>query len=142
MRWLLAFHVVGVVLWMGSLMALSRILGFHTREPANVRPRFSFLEGRLDFFAAVPGAIVALGTGLAMIAMEPAGWFAAAGWLHWKLMLVFVIAAIHLQLMVRHRRLARQRADQVIPRGFFAAAHGILGLLLIAVIVLAVVRPF
>jgi protoporphyrinogen IX oxidase len=142
MRWLIAFHVVGVVMWMGSLMALSRILGYHVREPATVRPRFSFLEGRLDLFGAVPGAVLTLATGLGQLALEPDRWFSTARWMHVKLLLVLVLVVLHVMLLVRHRRLARQRADQVIPRGFFAAAHGMIGLLLIAIVVLAVVRPF
>lgn len=142
MRWLLAFHVVGVVMWMGSLMALSRLLGYHTREPASVRPRFSFVEGRLDLGGAVPGALLTLLTGLGILAVEPAGWFRAAGWLHTKLLLVFLVAGLHAGLRIRYRRLARQRADQPISRAFFAAAHGTIGLLLLVIVILAVVRPF
>ena len=142
MRWLIAFHVIGVVMWMGSLMTLSRLLGYHTREPATVRPRLSYIEGRLDLLGAVPGALLTLGTGLGQLALEPAGWFRASGWMHTKLLLVLVLVVLHVMTMVRHRRLARQRADQVIPRAFFAASHGIIGLLLIAIVILAVVRPF
>jgi len=127
---------------MGSLLALSRMLGYHTREPATVRPRLSFIEGRLDLFGAVPGAVLTLATGFGMLALEPAGWFHTAGWLHFKLDLVFILVVLHAVTLVKHRRLARQRADQEIRRGFYAASHGVIGLLLIAIIVLAVVRPF
>lgn len=142
MRWLLAFHVVGVVMWLGSLMALSRVLGYHTREPPSVRPRFSFVEGRLDVGGAMPGALLTLLTGLGLLAMEPMGWFRAQGWLHTKLLLVLFLALIHGGVRIRYRRMARQRADQPTSRAFFGAAHGIVGLLLIGIIILAIVRPY
>ena len=140
MRVLLAIHLVGVVMWMGSLLALSRVLSFHTREPPSVRPRFSNLERRLDLFAAVPGAVVTLATGALQIALKPDGWFAVSLWLHIKLLLVAGILYLHIALHVRHRGLAREPADQVIPRAFFGISHGLLALLLIAVMLLAEYR--
>src|SRR5262249_29149902 len=102
----------------------------------------SYIEGRLDMIGAMPGALLTIGTGVAQLALEPAGWMRVSGWMHVKLLLVLTLVVLHLMLTVRHRRLAPQRADQESPRGLFAASHGIIGLLLIAIVILAIVRPF
>ena len=141
MRVLVAIHLIGVVLWMGGLLNLSRILAYHAKERPAVRPRFSFLEARLNYFVTLPGAVIVLATGLSQLSLEPTGYFAIARWLHIKLTLVFVVAAIHLVVTLRHRSLARERADQPINKALFSALHGTLGLLLIAIIVLAVIKP-
>ena len=141
MRVLIAIHLIGVVLWMGGLLNLSRILAYHAKERPAVRPRFSFLEARLNYFVTAPGALITLVTGIIQLANEPTGYFAVARWLQIKIGLVAVIATIHFVLTLRHRAIARERADAHINKALFSALHGTLGLLLIAVIVLAVVKP-
>lgn len=141
MQLLLAFHLVGAVLWIGTLLTIARILVVHAQEPASVRPRFSHLERRLDSYSAVPGALVTLVTGLVQIGLEPAGYFRFALWLHIKLVLVIVMFGVHLVLSLRLRKLTSEPADQPIGKGLFAAMHGTLGLLLVGVVVLAELRP-
>ncbi|MSP63048.1 MAG: hypothetical protein EXR72_22470 [Myxococcales bacterium] len=140
-RILVAIHLLGVVLWMGGILNLSRILGYHAREHPSVRPRFSHLEGRLDFLVAIPGAVLTLGTGIAQVAISGRAYFAAAEWLHIKLALVLAMVVIHFVLTRKHRAMARGAADAKVPRALFAALHGTLGLLLIGVLVLAALKP-
>ena len=58
--WLVGFHLIGVVLWMGGLMTFSRILGYHSKELPSARPRFTFIEGRLNWLVSVPGAVLTI----------------------------------------------------------------------------------
>lgn len=140
LRILVAIHLLGVVLWMGGLLNLSRILGYHAREAPAVRPRFSWLEGRLDFLVTIPGAILTIGTGVAQAILDGADYFRAAEWLHIKLALVAAMLVIHAVLTRRHRAMARGPADAKINKALFAALHGSLGLLLIGVLFLAVLK--
>ncbi len=55
---LLALHLVGVVLWMGGLLTFSRVLGYHAREAPSVRPRYTWLEGRLNYLVTIPGMVI------------------------------------------------------------------------------------
>jgi putative membrane protein len=139
--WLLAFHLVGVVLWMGGLLAFSRVLGYHAREAPSVRPRYSWLEGRLNYLVALPGALVTIGFGLGLADIYGLQWFRVARWMHWKLALVGVVLALHVTLTVKQRAIARQSPAAPVSRALFAALHGTIGLLLIAILVLATTQP-
>jgi putative membrane protein len=135
--WLLAFHLLGVVLWMGGLLTLSRVLGYHAREAPSVRPRYTWLEGRLNYLVALPGAVLTVATGVGMAIFYGRAWFRAALWLHYKLALVAVVLTLHFSLTLRQRRIARQSPEAPVPRALFAAMHGTLGLLLIGILLLA-----
>ena len=137
----LAFHLVGVVLWMGGLLSFSRILGYHAREAPSVRPRYVWLEGRLNWLVTVPGAVLTFGFGLWLAQIYGWSWFVVARWLHYKLALVGVVVVLHAFLTVKQRRVARQRPDEPVSRALFAAIHGTIGLLLIAILLLATHQP-
>lgn len=140
LRILIAVHIVGVVLWMGGLLNLSRILGYHAQEHPSVRPRFSWLERRLDSLVTIPGAVLTVLTGVAQAYLDGLPYFRAAIWLHIKITLVLVILVIHVILTRKHRAIAKAPAETPIQRALFAALHGTLGLLLIGVILLAVLK--
>ena len=139
--WLLGFHLIGVVLWMGGLLTFSRIMGYHSKEAPAVRPRFSFLEGRLNGLVALPGAILTILFGVLMTVDYGRAWFRVAMWLHIKLTLVIVVAAIHVFLTLKQRQVAKQSPDVPLNRALYASLHGIIGLLVIAIILLATHQP-
>lgn len=139
--WLLGFHLIGVVLWMGGLLTFSRILGYHSKEAPSVRPRFSFLEGRLNGLVALPGAVLTILFGVLMTVDYGKAWFRVAIWLHYKLTLVIVVAIIHLFLTIKQRQVARQSPEVPLNRALYASLHGIIGLLVIAIILLATHQP-
>ncbi len=137
---LIAFHLLGVVLWMGGLLTLSRLLGYHVLEHPSVRPRYAWLEARLNYAVAIPGAFLTLGTGVTQMALDGADYFRSARWLHIKLGLVAAIALVHILLTVKQMRIRRGPADAPLRRAPFAAAHGTLGLLLMGALLLAVLK--
>jgi putative membrane protein len=138
---LLAFHLVGVVLWMGGLLTFSRILGYHAREAPSVRPRYTWLEGRLNGLVALPGAVITIGFGIWLLDVYGLAWLRVARWMHYKLALVGVVVVLHLLLTLKQRVIARQRPDEPVSRALFAALHGTIGLLLIAIFLLATHQP-
>ncbi len=139
--WLLGFHLIGVVLWMGGLLAFSRILGYHAKELPSARPRFTFVEGRLNWLVAVPGAVLTIAFGLWLLVEHGAAWFRVASWMHWKLALVAAVVTVHAVLTVKHRQIRRAHPGAVMSRGLYAALHGTVGLLLIAIVLLATNQP-
>jgi putative membrane protein len=139
--WLLTFHLVGVVLWRGGLLTFSRILGYHAREAPSVRPRYTWLEQRLNHLVTVPGAFLTIALGLWLIRVYGHAWFHVALWMHYKLALVAVVVLLHAILTVQQRRIARRSPNAPLRRGGFAAIHGTLGLLLIAILALAIHQP-
>lgn len=139
--WVLAFHLVGVVLWMGGLLTFSRVLGYHAKELPSVRPRLTFIEGRLNWLVAVPGFVLTVGCGLWLMSIYGAAWFRVALWMHWKLALVAAVLVIHVVLTAQHRRIRRRAPDEKLPRALYAALHGTVGLLLIGILIFACVQP-
>ena len=139
--WLVGFHLIGVVLWMGGLMAFSRILGYHAKELPSARPRFTFIEGRLNWLVAVPGAFITIACGLSLAYAHGLAWFRVASWLHYKLALVAAVVAIHAFLTVKHHQVRRAHPAAPMSRGLYAALHGLVGLLLIATVLLATNQP-
>jgi putative membrane protein len=139
--WLIGFHLIGVVLWMGGLMAFSRILGYQSKELPSVRPRLTFIEGRLNMLVAAPGAVLTIVFGVWLAVQHGAAWFRVASWLHYKLALVCAVVAIHVVLTVKIRQIRRAAPSAPMSRGLYAALHGTVGLLLIAIVLLATNQP-
>ena len=138
MLWLKAFHIVFVVTWFAGLFYLPRLFVYHTvTADAPGIERFIVMERRL-FGIMTIGGTLAVGFGIAMLVAAPA--YLQMGWLHAKLTLVALLIGYHLwcrQLMVALRE-GRNKHSQRWYRLFNEAPS----LLLIAIVILAVVKPF
>ena len=142
--WVLAFHIVGVVLWYMGMMRTSTLIGSHASATPEEAKVYAKLAKKMPFAGIVPGLTVALATGATILfAGYPAGFahFKKAGWMHAKITLVLVLIGISGYLFVSMRKLADASPGDV-KGGPFKAIHGILGLLLIVIAVLAIVKPF
>lgn len=136
MLWLKAFHVVFVVTWFAGLFYLPRLYVYHvTTADADGRARFEVMERRL-FAIMTIGALGAVLFGLAMIIAAPA--YLALGWLRVKLLLVGALIGYHLWCYRLMRQLASGSGRSQRWYRFF---NEVPGLLLIAIVVLAVVKP-
>jgi protoporphyrinogen IX oxidase len=138
MLWLKAFHVVFVVTWFAGIFYLPRLFVYHVATTDTVSlERFVVMERRL-FGMMTLGATLTVVFGLSMIVAAPG--YLHFGWLHVKLTLVAVLIGYHLwcrALMIALRE-GRNSHSQRWYRIFNEAP----ALLLIAIVVLAVVKPF
>ena len=141
MLWLKALHVIAMVTWFAALFYLPRLFVYHAmldNDPAG-HERFCTMERKLYRAIMTPGAVVTVASGLALMA----GYGAVSlswGWLHAKLALVAVLIGYHVwcgRLVATFAR-GENRRDHVWYRIFNEAPT----VLLIAIVVLAVVRPF
>ena len=141
MLWLKALHIIAMVTWFAGLFYLPRLFVYHAmleRDPAG-HERFCTMERKLYRAITTPGAIVTVISGIALMI----GYGEAAlhwGWLHAKLGLVGVLIGYHLWcgLLVGVFARGENRRGHVWYRWFNEAPT----ILLIAIVVLAVVRPF
>ena|SRR5437773_179945 len=138
MLWLKAFHVIFVVTWFAGLFYLPRLFVYHTvtTDPISLE-RFIVMERRL-FAIMTLGATLAAVFGISMILAAPG--YLYFGWLHAKLTLVAVLIGYHLWcyfLMLAFRE-GRNRHSQRFYRMFNEAP----ALLLIAIVILVIVKPF
>lgn len=141
--WLKAFHVVAVVTWFAGLFYLPRLLVYHAQAAESpVRERFKIMERRLLVMTHIGGALT-IALGMATLgAWQHAvpGYFAQAHWLQLKLILVLALIVYH-GLLIRLVRAFAGDACRWTPRAL-RIFNEIPALLLIAIVVLAVVKPF
>jgi protoporphyrinogen IX oxidase len=137
MLWLKAFHVVFVVTWFAGLFYLPRLFVYHvdTREPQG-RARFEIMERRLFAIMSI-GAAGTVALGVAMIAAAPA--YLALPWLQVKLVLVAALIGYHLWCRQLMRALRHGAAPH--SQRWYRIFNELPGLLLIAIVILAVVKP-
>ena len=138
MPWILAFHLFGVILWLGSLLVLSSLLGLVAEEVGVSKERFLVAARRLFDISANGGAMATIGFGIWLIFLDPG--VLRQGWLHIKLLLVIVLVVIHARLFRRINAL--QAEPSRANRREFAMIHGIISALLLAILLLVFLRPF
>jgi protoporphyrinogen IX oxidase len=138
MLWLKAFHVVFVIAWFAGIFYLPRVFVYHAEtQDESGNSRFKLMERRL-FGMMTFGAVLALGFGVSMIVAAPG--LLQAGWLHAKLAFVLLLLAYHAwcyRIVLTFRRDANRRSSR-----WFRVFNEIPLLLLIAIVILAVVKPF
>jgi protoporphyrinogen IX oxidase len=137
MAWLKAFHVVFVVTWFAGLFYLPRLFVYHVvTEDAPGRARFELMERRLFALMTLGGALaVLLGAALVVAAPE----YLAFGWLRAKLVLVAALIGYHACCHRLMRALAA--GERRHSQRWYRLFNEVPGLLLIAIVVLAVVKP-
>ena len=138
MLWVKALHIVFMVTWFAGLFYLPRLFVYHAMaSDAPSIERFKTMERKLYYGIMTPGAVLTLVFGLWLWL----GWFrSAGGWLHAKLALVLVLVAYHLWCgrLVNDFRHDRNRRTHLWYRWF----NEVPVLILLAVVVLVVVKPF
>ena len=138
MLWLKAFHVIAVVTWFAGLFYLPRLYVYHAdaKDPISVG-RFELMERRL-FAMMTIGALASIVFGAAMLIKAPI--YLAMGWLRIKLLLVLVVIAYHFFCYTLMRDFAENRNTR--SAKWFRAFNEVPSVLLIAIVLLAVVKPF
>jgi putative membrane protein len=136
--WLKAFHIIGVVTWFAGLFYLPRLFVYHAEATeAVIRDRLKTMERRLLVMTHIGGAL-AIVFGIATLATE--SFYLRAGWLHVKLALVLLLALYHAMLVKLTRDFAAGRGTWS-SRGL-RWFNEVPGVLLLAIVILAVVKPF
>jgi putative membrane protein len=137
MLWLKAFHVIFVVTWFAGLFYLPRLFVYHVAaNDAISQARFVIMERRLFVMATIGGACTVL-FGILMILSAPA--YMTQAWLHAKLALVVLLIAYHVwcKALMHALRDGRNHHSQ----RWFRLFNEVPSVLLIAIVVLAVVKP-
>jgi putative membrane protein len=137
MLWLKALHIIFVVTWFAGLFYLPRLFVYHAdATDAPGIARFILMERRLYALMSV-GALLAVVFGVAMITVSPE--YLRAPWLQVKLVLVALVIGYHLWCYRLLAALALRRPTHS-ARWFRWFNEGP-SLLLVAIVILAVVKP-
>lgn len=138
--WLKALHIVAIVCWFAGLFYLPRLFVYHAMsEDQASQERFQIMERKLYRGIMTPSMIATLIFGIGMVAMNP-GLFASGGWLHAKLALVVVLIGYHHMCGAQLKRFARNENTR--SHVFYRWFNEFPVLLLLAIVILVVVKPF
>ncbi|MFZ0246498.1 CopD family protein [Candidatus Binatus sp.] len=135
---ILALHIFGVVYWIGGLMMIASLLARVPDEVGLPKERFLGVARGLFETATNIGAATTIGLGILLILMDPA--VLRQGWLHAKLLLVAVLLFYHVRFYRRIMFLEDHPSQST--RREYRVIHGLVSLLLIAILLLAVMKPF
>ena len=139
--WLKAWHLIGMVTWFAGLFYLPRLFVYHAMSDDAVSiERFKVMERKLFFGITTPGGIFTLIFGLWMLYDYAWTAYSAQLWLHVKLALIVVLVAYHAycgKLLLDFKYDLNTRSH-VWYRWF----NELPVLLLVAIVLLAVLKPF
>jgi putative membrane protein len=137
--WIKSLHVVAVIAWMAAMLYLPRLFVYHTQVAvgSETSELFKVMERRLLEYIMNPAMVVAWVAGL-WIAWEVFAF--RGGWLHAKLALVVGLSAAHGYLAKATRDFAEDA--NVKPTRHWRIVNEVPTLLMIAIVILVVVKPF
>ena len=137
--WIKSLHVVSIIAWMAGLLYLPRLFVYHCGAAAGseMSETFKVMERRLLRAIMTPAMILAWITGLTLAVQ--AGFF-TAGWMHFKLLLVLIMSGAHGYMS----RCVRTFAVDANMRShkFYRVLNEVPTLLMLAVVVAVIVKPF
>jgi protoporphyrinogen IX oxidase len=138
MLWLKALHVIAVVTWFAGLFYLPRLFIYHAGTTDSLSTqRFETMERRL-FAIMTIGASLSVIFGLSMLIGFPA--YLQMGWLKLKLLFVALLIGYHVYCYKLMRDFAERRNTR--SGKWLRMFNEVPALFLIAIVILAVVKPF
>jgi putative membrane protein len=137
--WIKAFHVIAVIAWMAGMLYLPRLFVYHCQTPPGTEgsERFKVMERKLLRGIINPAMIAVWILGLTLAWLTDAH---LQTWFQIKFLLVLIMSGIHGVLVRRWRDFAADRNRH--SERFYRILNEVPALLLIAIVILAVVKPF
>ena len=137
--WLKAFHIIAVICWFAALFYLPRLFVYHAQSEDEIsRERFKVMERKLYRGIATPAMVASIVLGFAALFQVPA--FMSSGWMQVKLLLVALVVVYHIMCKQHMRALAEDRSEK--SHVYFRWFNEAPVLVLIAIVILVVVKPF
>ncbi|MDT8398847.1 MAG: protoporphyrinogen oxidase HemJ [Pseudomonadales bacterium] len=140
MLWLKAFHIIAVVCWFSGLFYLPRLFVYHAMSDDKVsQERFKVMERKLYRGIMTPSAVIAMALGIALITLNP-GYYLQSGWMLAKLAGVFLLLIYHMKCWDYLK--AFRDDNNTHGHVFYRWFNELPVILLFAIIILVVVKPF
>lgn len=137
--WLLAFHIIAIVFWMAGMFMLPRYAIYQAETPPGSPEDGAWVERCLRLRRVIlnPAMLLVWALGITLATL---GHHWAEGWLGAKLVLVIGLGAYHGWAVGLTKRLARGWRPADTKR--LRLLNEVPALALIAIVILAVVKPF
>ncbi|TFB39755.1 protoporphyrinogen oxidase HemJ [Pseudomonas sp. F01002] len=138
--WLKALHIISMVCWFAGLFYLPRLFVYHAQSEDTVsKERLSIMERKLYRGIMGPAMIATLIFGIALIGLNPSI-FSQGAWIHAKLTLVVILIGYHHMCGAQVKRFAC--GENTRSHVFYRWFNEVPVLILLAIVILVVVRPF
>jgi putative membrane protein len=138
-EWLKAFHLIAAIAWLAGMLYLPRLFVYHCEADPGSRQSetFKVMERRLLRFIINPAMIATWLLGLWLVWQ---GGMYRAGWFEVKFVLVLALSGAHGVFVrcVKDFAADRNRRSQK----YYRIINEIPTVLMIAIVILAVVKPF
>ena len=140
MLWIKAFHIISIITWFAALFYLPRLFVYHAMSKDKISiERFKVMERKLYRGIMMPSMILAITLGLWMV-VDAWEIYKTQYWLHAKLALVVPLVVYHFycgHLLQIFKQDKNTRSDV-----FYRWFNELPVLILIAIVILVVVKPF
>lgn len=138
--WYKALHIFFMIAWMAGIFYLPRLMVYNAEtNDAAVKSQLNIMQKRLWFFIT-PFAFLTLIFGILSIAQYGYDWFKASKWMHIKLALVALFYIYHAYLFVLMRRF--NAGTNTHGARFYRFLNEAPVLALLAIVILAIIKPF
>jgi protoporphyrinogen IX oxidase len=131
----LSAHLIGLVFWIAGLVSVYWLLRLHAHVPPDAREKLALMERSLALLMEIASAL-AIGCGVALAISGPVGqdlsWFKLGKWLHYKLVLVLVLLAVHGMIRARVKKFSRGQINPVPQWMWSLLLIAVTGIILIA----------
>ena len=137
--WIKALHIIAVVAWMAGILYLPRLFVYHAMQipGSEVSETFKVMERRLLRYIMNPAMILSFLFGEWLIMINPV--LLEQSWMQYKIIVLVIMTGVHAALS-RWRRFFAIDKNTFSPR-FFKIINEVPTGLMIAIIILAVVKP-
>lgn len=123
-------HVLFMIIWVGNLLALTRLLGYHVKQTKEVQLALGNLYFRMYYFVGLPSLVITVTLGIILLMNKTLG--PNPGWFHMKLTLAVLLIGCDF-ITGKWIRPLRENVDTT--RGVkYKILHGVCGLLLIGIL--------
>jgi protoporphyrinogen IX oxidase len=139
--WVKALHIVAVIAWMAGLLYLPRLYVYHADVPkgSNRAAMLVVMERRLLHGIMLPAAVLTYGFGMLLAAIPGViDWH--RGWIWAKLGLVALLTIFH--ILLAHWRVGLAAGKSSHSSKFYRIMNELPTVLMIAIVLLVVTRPF
>jgi len=140
MLWIKSFHIIAMVAWFAGLFYLPRIFVYHAgHKNGPVHEQLCVMEYKLYKYIMWPAMVVTIALGIALAWIQ---WDGISGeiWFWLKMVLVALLQTYHFYSGHLVRVFATGKNTR--PHTFYRKYNEIPTLVLIAVVILVVIKPF
>ncbi|WP_020398567.1 CopD family protein [Kordiimonas gwangyangensis] len=137
--WTKALHIVFVIFWMAGMFMLPRYLAYHCQCEVGSEEDQKWIERERRLMRIIINPAMTITWILGIMLVFNIG-FSAGGWLHAKLLLVFLLSGFH-GMLSKHRK-AFERGERPKDERYYRRINEVPALFIFAIVLLVVPKAF